>query len=107
MGKRYKDLFARSYVIKIFLRSQYPKAFPKGGARPLAVGIRGSIVFENPEIDYEALRFFLNRYTVRKDYLAALEAGEKRVNLDGSTTADTPKSHRDFAASLLAEMAAS
>ena len=66
------------------LASRWPAIF--GAARPLAIGIDKQVraILSEEELSGAELRVFFYRWTHRVPYRAALERGDRRVNLDGS-----------------------
>ena len=56
--------------------------------RPLAIGIHKSIIAALPDIDKNALRRTLQRYTASTAYLKVIAAGGSRFGLDGAPTGD-------------------
>lgn len=66
------------------LAARWPAIF--SAARPLAIGIDKQVraILAEEELDTADLRTFFHRWTHRAPYQAALERGDRRVNLDGS-----------------------
>jgi sRNA-binding protein len=66
------------------MQERYPQIFSWG--RPLAIGIDKALreAFSEEELPTADLGVFLRVWVRRKAYRAALERGERRVNLDGS-----------------------
>src|SRR3954471_14040924 len=66
------------------LASRWPAIFT--AARPLAVGIDKQVraILSEDQISTADLRVFFSIWTHRAPYRAALERGDRRVNLDGS-----------------------
>ncbi len=56
--------------------------------RPLAIGIHKPIIAALPDIDKNALRRTLQRYTASTAYLKVIAAGGSRFGLDGAPTGD-------------------
>lgn len=63
--------------------------------RPLAIGIHKAILAAQPEIDKNALRKTLQRYTASTKYLKILAAGGSRFGLDEAPAGDvTPEQQK-------------
>jgi hypothetical protein len=75
--KRYRRAHRR-------LAARWPAIF--SAARPLAIGIDKQVraIIPDDEISTTDLRVFFSVWTHRRPYSAALERGDRRVNLDGS-----------------------
>jgi ProQ/FINO family len=81
---RARERHATNLRISALLAERFPEAFRK--PRPLAIGIYRQIraAVPNDELRSKDLSAFMAAWTHRKAYRAALERGERRVNLDGS-----------------------
>lgn len=67
--------------------------------RPLAIGIHKAIIAAQPDIDKNALKLSLKRYTASTRYLKAIAAGGARYDLagnaDGEVTEEQKKQAND------------
>ncbi len=89
-SKKFKEVYT-------VFRQKYPNAFPPKGSpetKPLAIGIRGEIVRDNPDIEWFLIAIFIAWYTKRDWYLRALASCSYRVNLDGSQATEVTKEQR-------------
>jgi len=93
--KPYVERYKRARVLLV---ARYPAIF--SAARPLAIGIHDRLreAFPEEELSSEDLRAFLQVWVRRKPYRAALERGDRRVNLDGS---DAGPAHVDPRATVI------
>jgi sRNA-binding protein len=93
--KPYVERYKRARVLLV---TRYPAIF--SAARPLAIGIHERLreAFPEEELSSEDLRAFLQVWVRRKPYRAALERGDRRVNLDGS---DAGPAHVDLRATVI------
>ena len=76
--------YQRAKLVKKLLSARYPLIF--GWGRPLAIGIDQQLraVLSEAELSTEDMKLFFKFWVHRPAYLAALQRGERRVNLDGS-----------------------
>lgn len=83
-AERQAAVFERFKATQRLVSARYPMIFSWG--RPLAVGIRERLreAFTEDELGDGDLRAFLKWWCRRPAYRAALERGDRRVNLDGS-----------------------
>jgi ProQ/FINO family len=73
--------YASNKRIQRLLQERWPRAF--SWARPLAIGIHEQITADlGDEIGRDDLRAFLRMWVNRPPYRAALDRGDRRVNLD-------------------------
>jgi hypothetical protein len=76
---RNREIFERVHAI---LLERYPQIF--SCARPLAVGIHRELFAAlDGEYSHKSVARYLNAWTTRADYRAALAAGVRRIHLDG------------------------
>lgn len=83
------------------LQARYPLIF--SWARPLAIGTREQLraAVSEDDLSTQALNNFLRIWTRRHAYRAALERGDRRINLDGSDAGpafDRPQAAHEDAA---------
>lgn len=79
------------------LMQKYPMAFyPKDSTdtKPLQVGIRATIVEQNPDTSWQAISDALRIYCGKTRYQRALVQCDKRVNLDGTAAGEVSESQR-------------
>ena len=70
--------------------------------RPLAIGVHKAINASHPEVDKQALKMTLKRYTASTKYLKAVAAGGARYDLDGNPAGEiTPEQQKQANDALL------
>lgn len=110
MSKKASDLWKKTeaeiVAFGAMLPIKYPKTFfPKDSidTKPLAIGIRQSLVLDNPDVEWFVVSSALGRYVRKNRYLKALSTCPDRINLDGSISCPVDPKHRDYAISQLTE----
>jgi ProP effector len=71
--------------------------------RPLAIGIHKAIYVALPEIDKNALKLTLKRYTASTRYLKAVAAGGPRYDLEGNANGEVSPEQKQQANDALIE----
>jgi sRNA-binding protein len=86
------------------LQALAPEVWDPDKPAPLAVGIHTQInpVAESRGLSRRAVRRFLGRWTSRESYLAALQPGAQRVNIDGTPSEPVLDRHGERARQRLA-----
>ncbi len=70
------------------LSAKWPEAFNPGAPRPLKIGIHDDIRERDHELSDEDLSRALRAYTRTSQYLAALQAGAARIDLEGNPSGE-------------------
>jgi hypothetical protein len=93
------DRQAAVLKLEALLRERFPAVFCASPRVPLAVGIFRQIrEVAGDEIDPKGLGRFMQWWTSRWDYVAAIARGEMRRNLDGSSAAAPSEDQQQDAA---------
>lgn len=96
-----KGRFDEAWQMIRQLQKLYPKAFNQEQPLPLAIGTAKEIRRQHSDFNVPTLRLALAVWTRREKYLHAVLTQKNRHNLDGTVSAKTESSEKEYSKTML------